>query len=314
MISIVVCSIDSKLYYSFENNISATVGVDYEIIRIDNNVEKLSICKAYNKGAKLAKYDVLIFIHEDVIFKTPNWGQLLMYHFYSLENIGIVGLLGSVFKTKALSTWWQESIEGFDPRRTKFIQSHKYSNLPIYNVEHNPNNELFSEVVCLDGVFLSMKKNIWQQTPFDESLLTGFHGYDLDISLSVNNKFKNYVVFDILIEHLSEGKYDESWFVEMIKVHFKHIKNLPIISRQYKNLLLDFSVPNINSIPLQFGNMISIKLSLLKFIRYSKQIIQLADDNYKTNPKYSTLWLIKYFIASRLYNDYPILYKWLVIK
>lgn len=73
----------------------------------------------------------------------------------------------------------------------------------------NPENKVKEEVVCLDGAFLSCKKKTWQLHKFDEQQFKGFHFYDLDFSLQVyKSALKNYVIYNILIEHFSTGNMD----------------------------------------------------------------------------------------------------------
>ena len=47
-----------------------------------------------------------------------------------------------------------------------------------------PNREnVLEEVVCLDGVFICSRKEVWQQSKFNDADLKGFHFYDIDFSL-----------------------------------------------------------------------------------------------------------------------------------
>jgi hypothetical protein len=97
MISIIVCSINDRLFIQFSNSVKETIGADYEIIKIDNNIEKIGISEAYNKGARLSKYEYLLFSHEDVIFETKNWGLKLINHFRNLNNPGMLTIAGSPY-------------------------------------------------------------------------------------------------------------------------------------------------------------------------------------------------------------------------
>ena len=92
MISIVICSIDSKKYEKLKKNIEETIGeLSFEIIKIDNSIEKISITKAYNLGVDKSKYDILLFIHEDILFHTFNWGNILISKFKE-SSIGLLGI------------------------------------------------------------------------------------------------------------------------------------------------------------------------------------------------------------------------------
>jgi hypothetical protein len=228
MISIIVCSKEQKKFDIFRINVAETIGVEFEIIQINNSKNAFGICEAYNEGAAKARYPYLCFVHEDVKFVTQNWGENLINHFIGDDETGVVGVAGSTYKIKMLSSWWQPTIGGIDPKRTNYIQIIPKKNSKKY-FYLNPLAEIRSPVATLDGVFLATRKEIWMETRFDQKLLTGFHGYDLDFSLRVGQKFNNYVVYNILLEHDSEGVNDLNWFSQNFLVHQKNKWSLPVI-------------------------------------------------------------------------------------
>ncbi len=67
------------------------------------------------------------------------------------------------------------------------------------------------EVVAVDGVFLASKKSVIENVPFDEKTFTGFHFYDIDLSLRVAQKYKVLVTTDILLKHYSPGDPGKEW-------------------------------------------------------------------------------------------------------
>ena len=84
MLSIIVCSVSPKKLEDFKANVEKTIGIkEYEIIAIDNRADKNPIAVVYNKGARLAKYPNLLFIHEDVCFHLlPAAVQAYCYLFF----------------------------------------------------------------------------------------------------------------------------------------------------------------------------------------------------------------------------------------
>ena len=82
----------------------------------------MSISAAYNKGARKAKYNYLLFIHEDIKFLENNWGQELLQSHNSNDNIGIIGLAGGT-KKFPLPTGFESGIyelkHNFIPRNEK---------------------------------------------------------------------------------------------------------------------------------------------------------------------------------------------------
>ncbi len=75
---------------------------------------------------------------------------------------------------------------------------------------------------------LVTKKETWQSHPFDQKLLKDFHGYDLDFSINIGREKNNYVIYDILLVHKSEGVNDMNWFKGIFLVYNKWKKMLPI--------------------------------------------------------------------------------------
>ena len=77
MLSIIICSISPERLQEISQNIHATIGVEHEIIAIDNREKCWSIARAYNEGARQARYPYLFFVHEDVKFHSQDWGTVV---------------------------------------------------------------------------------------------------------------------------------------------------------------------------------------------------------------------------------------------
>lgn len=216
MLSIIICSISDERLEALKRNIESTVGIEYEIISIDNNVNQWPIAKAYNYGAQSAKYPYLFFVHEDIMFHSIGWGEFIIDKLAE-PDCGVIGFIGSKVKLKAYSGWGQNP---------KWICAYLYQrgrDKTYFNVHNAYLNTPFEEVVALDGLGLFVKKEIWKSFPFDEKLLTGFHCYDLDFSLQIaaSKKYKNYVCCSnqVLIEHFSLGNINQDWFIDTIRLH-----------------------------------------------------------------------------------------------
>ena len=87
MISIIICSRNKDIPSELKQNIADTIGVDYELVVIDNSRNQYSIFSAYNEGVKRAKGDMLCFMHEDVVFKNCNWGERVIKHFQNNKSL-----------------------------------------------------------------------------------------------------------------------------------------------------------------------------------------------------------------------------------
>lgn len=221
MISIIVCSVNPEQNFIFKKNIEQLIGVPYELHIHDNREDKWGLCKVYNHYARISKYNILCFFHEDILFHTKNWGCILTDFFNQNPMAGIVGFAGSTVKTKNFSGWGNSKITS----RKNIIQH--LSNGQVKQFIHNPLNEAYSRVAVLDGLALITQKKVWEKYPFDETFFTGFHLYDLDFSLQIAQEYTNYVCFLIEIEHLSNGSYSKTWYSESVKFHQKWNAKIP---------------------------------------------------------------------------------------
>ncbi len=212
MISVIISSHNLLNFENISLSISKSIGnVAYEIIRIENN-NKFSLTEAYNMGASMAKFDYLCFVHEDVYFRSFNWGLNLLALFNDCPFAGVVGVAGSTIKTD-MPTGWATSSE-FD--KISIIQK---INSGIIHYNTRPNVMTNSErVEILDGVFLFTSKIVWAKYKFDESL-KGYHLYDIDFTLRVSKGYHNYISYAITIEHLSVGGFDDNWLMKILEYH-----------------------------------------------------------------------------------------------
>ena len=223
MISIIICSKYPEISRELKENIDETIGVTHEIIVIDNSSSQYSIFSAYNKGVSHSKHQYLCFIHEDVIFKTQNWGKNLIEHLKD-KNTGVIGVAGGKLATRIPASWWTVG-PGF-----KNLVQHYKKKSTIATETVNDQTNIKQQVVVLDGVFLSLRKELFDTIRFDEEL-TGFHAYDHDISIqTIIAGYKNYVVFNILLEHFSEGNLNAHYYTNLIKLYKKRIDYLPIFT------------------------------------------------------------------------------------
>lgn len=225
MISVIISSVNPIYLEQVIKNVQETIGVDSEIIAFDNRDGKKGICEIYNEGIQKAKYDMLCFMHEDIRILTADWGQLVKKTFDKNPDYGLLGIAGSDYKSLAPSGW---NGGGIDTDHANFIQNYKFQKKPPFKYYKNPRNCKLAEVACIDGVWFCVPKNIAESVLFDHDTFTGFHGYDLDFSMAVARHYKIGVVFDVLIDHFSEGNYDKTWMHETLKFHKKWHSHLPV--------------------------------------------------------------------------------------
>lgn len=220
MISIVICSRSKEVDQYLLNNINDTIGVPYELQYIDNSENEYDIFTAYNKGAMLSNHDIICFMHDDIIFKTKNWGNLVLEKFNNTQ-LGAIGIAGTPYASLLPGTWWCSNKIAQNIIQLGKIDCVYYST--------GSNDEQISPVILLDGVWMCIRKSLFQFIRFDEYSFKGFHMYDMDISMQIfKNGFKLASVYDILIEHKSLGKLDSNWLENRIKFYNKWRKTLPL--------------------------------------------------------------------------------------
>ncbi|QXP61678.1 glycosyltransferase [Olleya sp. HaHaR_3_96] len=271
MLSIIISSYQPSYFNVLEKNIKVTCGVEYEIIRI-KNPNLMGICQAYNLGASKSKYNNLLFVHEDVIFHTQNWGEILI-NYLKDKQLGVVGIAGSNYVPFVPSNWWVNA------RKSKLhlIQSNKNERVKVHTRTNFEDNRLFEYVYSLDGVFMACRKDVYKQFKFNDKI-KGFHAYDVDFSLRIAAEYKNIVTGEILIEHFSEGNADKVWFQEMIKARrfYKLPKNQKnnkeIELRSFKTFLLQFKIFNITKGQQFFLALKYLSLSKVGFVNVLKLI------------------------------------------
>ncbi len=226
MISILICSINEVLKRNLIKNIKETIGTAFEILIHDNIANKKSISSVYNQLKEKANGDFICFLHEDVIFNTKNWGVKIIDAINSDASIGMIGIAGSKYKSRIPSSWGCINKKHLV---LHYIQGQKYYEgkkvTPIYENDTNP----ATNVVCIDGVLMFITKDVCSKIQFDESIIKGFHGYDLDLSMQVLNQGRKIIVSNqVLVTHLSEGTPNIDWYNTHKQLSKKWEKNLPI--------------------------------------------------------------------------------------
>ena len=251
MISLIISTYNEKYFNQFLKNVKDTIGnnVEYEIIQIWNP-GLMSICEAYNKGAVQAKYDNLLFVHEDVQFYSTNWYTILEKYF-QLPNLGVFGLAGNKRKFD-LPYGFHSGLqnEGF------MFVNHRGHPKISFKQQKFP-----FEVKVIDGVFIGMKKNVWKEIPFSKSL-KGFHFYDLDISLRTSVKHQNYLVTDLDIEHFSIGNFGDQWIEACIEFHRDKSYNYDMILPKEKRDVRNFWYKRLLEEKISFRNRLRYSLNI----------------------------------------------------
>lgn len=228
MISLIVCTKNKHSLSRLEQNIADTIGLVYELIIIEDADGSIGICKGYNQGAALAKYEFLCFMHDDIAYKTLNWGPVIC-GLLADKSIGLIGIAGGIVKTKVPSDWKgrYESMEIY------LVQHYRYRTSEPLFLKTNYSGLKLADVVTLDGTWLCSRKDVLQTVHFDETTFTGFHGYDMDFSLQVLQYYRVCVSFEILLDHFSEGQHSKAWIESALIISDKWEKKLPVYAPSF---------------------------------------------------------------------------------
>lgn len=227
MISVVICSVNPQFLEQVKKNISDTIGLEYELLVWDNRELKLGLCEVYNRMADLAKCEVLCFVHEDIYFERTGWGKDIISLFNSRNELGVIGVAGSKYKSAAYSGWYT-GIKGFDCADLVHIERGKVRH--IYLKPDNGYNKEFEDVVCVDGVFICCRKEIWQKIRFNDDDLKGFHYYDLDFSLRASEVCSVSVLYNLKLVHVTHGgDFGDNWVITTFQFHKYFKERLPVV-------------------------------------------------------------------------------------
>ena len=232
MISIIICCRQHYITEEQRQSIESSIGTPHEIIVIDNSSNHHTIFSAYNEGVKRSQYEILCFMHDDTLCHQQNWGQILCGYFEN-PQIGLVGISGALYLSSLPAPWWSISNSSFDfqciaqcvrdtNRKDRSIS--RQSVIPV----QEPLSGYTDGVVC-DGILLAIPKFLFRKIRFDENTYSGFHFYDLDISMQVRTQgYRSIASYQLGIEHISNPTgLNASWISESKKFYQKWNFHLP---------------------------------------------------------------------------------------
>jgi len=171
---------------------------DIDIFIKENN--KKSLHKIYNEAIDFAlqeNVEHLVLVHDDVILENFS-EQRLERLFKKFDIVGCAGTTEVKLQTPAL---WHIMGGGFNSGNLFGAVAHG-----TQDDKHMTSFGSYPKrVVLLDGVFLAIKKKVFEQTRFDEDCPAKWHFYDLDYSMQCHKSGSKLGVGDILVTHNSPG-------------------------------------------------------------------------------------------------------------
>jgi len=206
---------DSKFNEQIEN----TIGVDHSISRFINHNE-FSLSQIYNEALNDNTEDNVIFVfcHNDIVFKTKDWGKILLRKFNHTEY-GIIGIAGTTFVPQS-GTWWDD--------RSKMYGIVEHSDqISEWTSEYSEKITGIQSVVHVDGLFMAVDPYRIEKK-YNENY-GKFHFYDL--TFCVDNYLEEVLIgvtTDIRILHKSVGATYQSWEDNRLKFVEDYREYLPL--------------------------------------------------------------------------------------
>lgn len=204
----------------FSDHIGETIGITNTIICY-KNLNQFSLSEIYNKAIKEYNNEnsIFVFCHNDIIFRTKDWGKLLLTKF-NTTNYSIIGVAGTTYLHNN-GRWWE------DRSKMHGVVEHTDGYNVWVSEYSKPIKGYITPVVLVDGVFIAVDcNNIEHQ--WDE-VFKGFHLYDLGFCVPNYLDGCNIgVTTDIRILHKSVGMTNQEWEDNRLQFVEKYIDELPI--------------------------------------------------------------------------------------
>ena len=186
LISVISVYNDSKVLEEQLGKSLKNQNCRYEWIPVANDTNRFSsAASALNEGASKAKGEVLIFLHQDIFFKTENELKLFGERILSHDTGTIVGAAGAVEKEK-------QNIG-------------VYTSGVLYDSNCLSVDWKEKEVSCVDEFCFGMKRSTFEQHSFDEKLCDNWHLYAVEACLYWRKHGGRVMVVPVQVHHFSKG-------------------------------------------------------------------------------------------------------------
>jgi len=161
---------------------------------------KMSIAKAYNKAIDFCVkegVDYLVLCHDDVILENVTEAKLLE-NFNRFDMFGVAGATECKLEKPVL---WHLMGGGMGSSNLHGAVAHLQDNAKgMTSFGPYPHR-----AVIVDGVFMAIKREVFEKIRFDEKCPAKWHMYDIDYSMSAHKAKFKVGVSDVLITHASPG-------------------------------------------------------------------------------------------------------------
>lgn len=188
MISVIICSIDPIFFVRATDSYRrALINVPHEIVGVH---DARSICEGYNRGARRARGEILLFSHDDIEVIGDDFAPRLLT---AMSDFDLTGLAGTTLLSKA---GWITA--GFPHIHGQYSSPQ----LDQFVIQLFSANKSTPHAQALDGCFMSVRRHVWEAQAFDEDTFRDWHLYDIDFSYrAYSGGFSTGIRGDFLLHH-----------------------------------------------------------------------------------------------------------------
>jgi hypothetical protein len=210
----VICVYNNRVI--LENKLMKSLNLqneEYDLVLIDNTDGKFkSAASALNWGAKKAKSEYLMFVHQDVDLIDENCLRDIESMVRDIDDLGVAGVAGYI-ETNGKHIMYSNIQDGRPPEDVGL------------NLDHP------MKVQTVDECLFVVSRSMFQELEFDEINCPDWHLYGVDYCLGTLELGKSVYLIPITIYHVSRTEsFSKSYYALLKNVVNKHGKNYKTIN------------------------------------------------------------------------------------
>lgn len=178
---------------------------EYELILVDNSHGKYkSAAEALNYGARKARNEVLMFVHQDVDLNYQNCLNDIEVMVGDLDDLGVAGVAGYL-ETHGKPVMYSNIKDGYPPEDVGLNLDH-----PI-------------EVQTVDECLFVISRSLFNELEFDEITCPDWHLYGAEYCLDAKKLGKKVYILPLKIYHASRTEsFSKSYYTTLKNIVKKH--------------------------------------------------------------------------------------------